>query len=66
MTKNNYGFCNECNTPLQPGECAILDEEVLSNGYYIGTGRQIFTVGYLVCPKCLKKFTVDDSFDYYV
>lgn len=66
MTKNKYGLCDECNIPLQPGECAILDEKVLSNGYYINTGRQIFTVGYLICPICLKRFVVDDSFDYYV
>jgi len=62
----NYGKCIRCETNLIPGDIAILDEEKISNRMLLKTGKKIRTIGYLICPYCLKKYTVDDSFDRYI
>lgn len=61
-----YGKCERCGTNLTPGETAIVDEEKIYNGKRIKTGKKIYIIGYLECPHCLKKYTIDDSFDRYV
>ena len=42
------------------GDLYVLNRVSKSN---IPTGRVKWAVNYLSCPCCLKKFTVDDSFD---
>lgn len=57
---NNYGNC-EC------GEILIVGEWFTEEEFYpktnIPTGRIRDSVAYLVCPSCLKKYAVDDTFD---
>lgn len=53
-----YGNCESCNSELLP---AWFTQEEVMNGYKTGRTRQ--AVDFLVCPVCLKKYIVDDSFD---
>lgn len=57
---NDYGKC-ECGCDLVVGEYGI--EEEFNPKSNTPTGRVRSIVGYLICPMCLKKFVVDDSFD---
>lgn len=59
---NDFGECNKCGVKLKP-IYFIEEEEKLYEGTYIKTGRVRKAVDYLICPYCLDKFTVDDSFD---
>lgn len=63
---NNYGKCDRCGTDLIVGDRATIDESKIVDGRLYYTGKKISVVGYLQCPHCLKKFTVDDSFDIYI
>ena len=59
-----YGVCENCNEPLEP--VWFTEEETVVDNYshmIYHTGRTRRAVDYLVCPCCLKKFCVDDSFD---
>jgi hypothetical protein len=60
MNEVDFGNCCECGTPLEPVWFKDIEFEPKSN---IPTGRVKWAVNYLSCPCCLKKFTVDDSFD---
>lgn len=53
---NKYGRCS-CSADLEPVWC---EEKEWINGAY--TGRIRSNVNYLICPVCLKKQCVDDSF----
>ena len=68
MTIRNrgYGQCTRCGTNLIAGDSAVVDESKIVDGRLIYTGKKIFMIGYLQCPYCLKKYTIDDSFDIYV
>lgn len=61
--KNQYGKCSRCGDDLVVGERTTVEEEVLTPYGYQKTGRVISMVGYLVCPSCLKRVCVDDTFD---
>ena len=63
---NNYGKCDRCGTNLIAGDHATIDEIKIVDGRLYHTGKKISMIGYLQCPYCLKKFTIDDSFDRYV
>ena len=56
----DYGYCPKCDAALEPIGFKDIEFEPKSN---IPTGRVKWAVNYLQCPYCLKKFTVDDSFD---
>lgn len=60
MEKFDYGYCPKCEVTLEPIWFKDIEFEPKSN---IPTGRVKWAVNYLQCPCCLKKFTVDDSFD---
>lgn len=57
-----FGFCEECNVPL---EAVWFKEEetVVENGCMYHTGRYRRAVDYLICPCCLHRECVDDTFD---
>jgi hypothetical protein len=57
-----YGFCKYCYTQLEPVWFEDM-EEVYENGHQCQTGRWRKAVDYLICPNCLKKECVDDTFD---
>lgn len=58
-----YGICPDCEVELEP--VWFTEEEYKTNmfGHQYKTGRKRRAVDYLVCPCCLKKSCVDDSFD---
>ena len=60
MEKFDYGYCPKCEVTLERIWFKDIEFEPKSN---IPTGRVKWAVNYLQCPCCLKKFTVDDSFD---
>ena len=60
MSSVDFGNCCECNIPLEPVWFKDIEFQPNSN---IPTGRVKLAVNYLFCPYCLKKFTVDDTFD---
>lgn len=66
MKTRDYGQCIRCGTNLIAGDSATVDETEIVDGKLIYTGKRIFMIGYLQCPCCLKKHTVDDSFDRYI
>lgn len=59
-TKEPYGFCNVCETPLEVSEW--FDEPEF-NKQGIPTGRYRRAANSLTCPCCMKNFCIDDSFD---
>lgn len=59
MKNTDYGNCDKCNAPLE----AIWFKEIERDSHGIKTGRVRDSVSVLVCPYCLKNFSVDDSFD---
>lgn len=59
---DRYGVCEECQTPLEP-VWFTEDQYVIIGGYRCKTGRQRTACSHLICPCCLKKYVVDDSFD---
>ena len=61
MAQDRFGICKECDVPLE----AVLEEKqlVTRNGYIYKTRRVRTVVDYLICPCCLAKHCVDDSFD---
>ena len=62
MKNNIYGECCECGTPLEP-IWFIQDEYNTIDGCMYKTGRKRRAIDYLICPYCLCKECVDDSFD---
>lgn len=63
MTDNSeYGYCDECDVILEP-VWFIEEEYITSGGIMCRTGRKRRAVDYLICPCCLKKQCVDESFD---
>lgn len=66
MKTRDYGQCIRCGANLIAGDSATVDETEIVDGKLIYTGKRIFMIGYLQCPCCLKKYTVDDSFDRYI
>lgn len=70
IRNRDYGQCTRCRTDLIVGDSATIDESKIVDGKVDGkliyTGKKIFMIGYLQCPYCLKKYTVDDSFDRYI
>lgn len=63
MAQDRFGVCENCGYQLEPEY--FLDEEtiVTRDGYLYKTGRVRTAVDYLICPNCLAKYCVDDSFD---
>lgn len=60
--ENIYGTCSRCNIPLEP--VWFMEKEIKhNNGIRIETGRKRQACSYLICPKCLRKECVDDTFD---
>lgn len=61
----DYGTCSDCGVKLEP--VFFIDEEEEISPVYphsrIKTGRTRRAVDYLVCPICLCRECVDDSFD---
>ena len=57
-----FGQCSDCNCEL---EAVWFEEEEIKMEYglLIKTGRKRNAVDYLVCPCCLNRYCVDDSFD---
>ena len=55
----NYGQC-ECGCGLEP--VWFLEEEYDAKTY-AKTGRKRKAVDVLTCPRCLKDYCVDDTFD---
>ena len=55
---SNFGSCEDCNTEIEP--VYFLEKEYRNR---LPTGRVRNAVDYLVCPVCLKKTCVDNSFD---
>lgn len=62
MKSNDYGICNECGVEYEP-VWFTEEEYVTSGGIMVRTGRKRRAVDYLICPCCLKKQCVDDSYD---
>lgn len=60
--KTDYGVCEECGTPLE-AEWFIEKEYEVIYGCEYPTGRTRRAVNCLCCPRCLKQYVVDDSFD---
>lgn len=57
-----YGTCKYCKEELVP--IYFTEEETrVEHGVMIKTGRKRRAVDCLICPKCLKEYCVDDSFD---
>ena len=62
INNNKYGNCCRCDAPLQP--VWFTEEEYRTKyGHMYKTGRKRSAVDYLICPVCLHKECVDDSFD---
>lgn len=59
MKSTDYDSCDECNTPLK----AIWFEEIERDSHEIKTGKVRGSVSVLICPCCLKNFSVIDNFD---
>ena len=57
-----YGKCKDCNIDLEP---VWFEEEEykIEYGRKYRTGRKRKAVSHLICPYCMKKYVVDDSFD---
>lgn len=62
LNNNVYGMCEECQTSLQP-VWFTEHEYKTHDGYQYRTGRVRRAVDYLICPCCLKRYCVDDSYD---
>lgn len=62
MNNSIYGECCECGTSLEP-IWFIEEEHKVEYGCMYKTGRKRRAVDYLICPYCLHKECVDDSFD---
>lgn len=62
MNNSIYGECCECGTSLEP-IWFIEEEHKVEYGCMYKTGRKRRAVAYLICPYCLHKECVDDSFD---
>lgn len=62
---SEYGSCEYCNESLEP-VWFVEEEYKMYYGEYQKTGRKIRKMDYLICPKCLREYCVDDSFDEYV
>lgn len=56
---SDYGICEECYSDLEA--VWFIDEEMDEYGHK--TGRKRHAVDYLICPYCLDKYCVDDSYD---
>ena len=57
-----YGTCEVCDVSLKPVWIAE-DEYIIINGRRYKTGRRKKSCSHLECPRCLKNFCVDDSYD---
>jgi uncharacterized protein YbaR (Trm112 family) len=57
---NDYGLCDVCQTPLQADW--FIDKEFYPKSN-APTGRTRLAVNFLYCPRCGKKYPVDDTFD---
>ena len=59
---SKYGQCENCGTDL---EAVWFEEEEYetAHGVRYKTGRKRRAVDYLICPICLERECVDDSFD---
>lgn len=62
MNNSIYGECCKCGTSLEP-IWFIEEENKVEYGCMYKTGRKRRAVDYLICPYCLHKECVDDSFD---
>ena len=58
---NDYGEC-KCGRSLLPVWFTEEETEVVG-GIMTKTGRKRKSCSHLECPRCLKRFVVDDSFD---
>lgn len=59
---NDFGQCSYCGANLEP-VYFIEEETKIECGVLYKTGRKRRAVNYLVCPICLHKECVDDTFD---
>lgn len=57
-----YGLCEKCLEKLE-AVYFIEEEYQVINGNLIKTGRKRRAVDYLICPDCLARYCVDDTFD---
>ena len=62
MDLSRYGICSECGVEYEP-VWFTEDEYEIIGGSRFKTGRKRRAVDYLICPCCLNKHCVDDSFD---
>lgn len=62
MIVDDFGICEDCGVELEP--VWFIEEEYRTvNGSMWRTGRKRRAVDYLICPVCLVKHCVDDTFD---
>lgn len=59
----NYGECVFCECALEP-VWFIEEEYKTAHGCLYKTGRKRMAIDYLVCPACLSRHPVDDTFDH--
>ena len=60
---SKYGMCPDCDAELEPEWFVDEEYQTTRDGYMFKTGRTRLAVDYLVCPSCLSRHCVDDSFD---
>lgn len=58
----NFGNCSTCGAELEAVWFTEMETKVAGNVRY-QTRRKRQAVDYLICPCCLSRFPVDDSFD---
>lgn len=61
-TISKFGECSLCGARLEAVWFTEYEYNI-TDGIIYKTGRKRHAVDYLFCPKCNKKFCVDDSFD---
>lgn len=60
--KQDFGMCDDCGVELEA--VWFMEKEFRTvNSFMIRTGRKRRAVDYLICPCCLKKQCVNDSYD---
>lgn len=62
MKKSDFGICEDCGVELEAVWFTEYEYRTI-NGSMYRTGRYRNAVDYLICPMCLNKQCVDDSFD---
>lgn len=62
---NKFGNCPHCDTPLEAEWFKEYEWKTSWVGGYCTqykTGRWRYNINYLVCPNCLKKQVMDDTY----